>query len=56
MRNKHLKNDPQAEREAARYEKPIPSREYILQLLADSVGPLNQAELSRELEIGRAHV
>lgn len=49
MRNKHLKNDPQAEREAARYEKPIPSREYILQLLADSVGPLNQAELSREL-------
>lgn len=51
MRNKHLKNDPHAEREATRYEKPIPSREYILQLLGDSVGPLTHAELCRALDL-----
>ena len=48
MRKKHLKRDPHADREAARYEQPIPSREYILSLLSKSVGPMTQEELCRE--------
>lgn len=54
MRNKHLKRDPHADREAARYEKPIPSREYLLSLLSDSVGPMGLAELYRELGVDDA--
>ncbi|MEH6543138.1 MAG: ribonuclease R [Porticoccaceae bacterium] len=48
MRKKHLKRDPHADREAARYEQPITSREYILSLLSKSVGPMTQEELCRE--------
>jgi len=36
MKNKKQLNDPHAEREASKYEQPIPSREYILQQLSDS--------------------
>ena len=41
--------DPQADREAARYENPIPSREYILEHLEARGEPLTHLELSTEL-------
>ena len=43
--------DPNAAREAARYDKPIASREVIQQLLEDSVGPLTHEELCEVLDI-----
>ena len=49
MANRHTRADPQAEREAARYEHPIPSREYLLQQLSASAGPLTHEELCRVL-------
>lgn len=41
--------DPHAEREAARYDNPIPSREAILALLADAVKPLSHDKIARHL-------
>lgn len=43
--------DPQAHREAARYEKPIASREMILQLLASADGPLPLEAIAEQLGI-----
>jgi ribonuclease R len=43
--------DPQAHREAARYEKPIGSREMILQLLAAADGPLPMDVIADQLGI-----
>jgi len=43
--------DPYAAREAEKYDKPIPSREFILELLNDSVGPLSHRELCEALDI-----
>lgn len=54
MGNKHLKADPEAEREAARYAAPIPSREYILQWLSESTGPLSYEELCQALGLDDA--
>jgi len=45
------KGDPYAEREAARYEQPIASREMILQLLVTSDGPLDGEALAEKLEL-----
>lgn len=42
---KHIKKDSFAAREAAKYENPIPSREYILDFLSNSAGPLTHEEL-----------
>ena len=39
--------DPYAEREAAKYERPIPSRELIQQLLAEKAVPLRWEEIAR---------
>jgi ribonuclease R len=41
--------DPHAQREAARYENPIPSREVILQLLTDAERPLNHNKIATAL-------
>lgn len=41
--------DPHAEREAARYENPIPSREAILALLTEADRPLNHNQIARDL-------
>ncbi len=41
--------DPHAEREAARYENPIPSREVILELLTKAEKPLNHNKLAARL-------
>ena len=43
--------DPHREREASRYEHPIPSREFILRTLAEAGVPLTDAELARRLAI-----
>ena len=51
MANKHLRADPHAKREATKYERPIPSREYILQQLSASTGPLTYDELCAQLEL-----
>jgi ribonuclease R len=44
-------NDPFLEREAARYESPIPSREFILETLAVAGVPLAEADLAHALGI-----
>jgi ribonuclease R len=43
--------DPHREREASRYEHPIPSREFILQTLAEAGVPLADGELAQRLAI-----
>jgi ribonuclease R len=43
--------DPFAAREARRYEKPIPSREAILALLAEADGPLGAAQIAQKLAL-----
>ncbi len=49
MKKKHKNKDPFAARETARYENPIPSREYLLDLLRESIGPLTHKEICGEL-------
>lgn len=46
--------DPYAEREAQKYENPIPSREFILQYLADRGRPANQMQIEKELGLRSA--
>jgi ribonuclease R len=43
--------DPHGEREAARYEHPLPSREFVLQTLTAQGVPMTDAEIERELGI-----
>jgi ribonuclease R len=50
-RNDSRGADPHREREAARYENPIVSREYILKTLAEAGVPLTDAELAQRLAI-----
>lgn len=50
MRKRRIE-DPHAEREAERYEKPIPSRELILQYLGDCSGPRTHKRIARDLEV-----
>lgn len=45
------KKDPFAEREAQKYENPIPSREFILEHLAERGRPATQDELESELNL-----
>ncbi len=46
---KKSRRDPHAEREAAKYDNPIPSREYILEVLAAAPGPLTHEALCETL-------
>lgn len=48
---KHINKDFFSQREAAKYDNPIPSREYILDFLTQSHGPLTHDELCKELSI-----
>ena len=50
-KNRLREQDPHIEREKKRYPNPIPSREYILQVLSDRGVPMSADELARELEI-----
>ena len=43
--------DPFYEREAAQYDKPVPSREYILQIIQSADVPLSFAKLSRAMGV-----
>ncbi len=49
---KHRSNDPHASREAAQYETPLPSRELVLQILADQGVPLSIEQIYTLLDIG----
>jgi ribonuclease R len=48
------KKDPFSEREAQKYENPIPSREFILEHLAERGRPATQLQLQDELELNSA--
>jgi len=48
---KHIHKDPFASREAAKYDNPVPSREYILDFLKQSVGPLTYEELCSAFDV-----
>lgn len=50
-RKKKLKKDPHADREAKKYDKPIVSREYILDFLSQYDQPLNKKELAKALNL-----
>ena len=43
--------DPFLERERAQYEHPLPSREYILQILTEQGAPVAENKLAKILEI-----
>ncbi|MCP3907865.1 MAG: ribonuclease R [Oceanicoccus sp.] len=43
--------DPHADREAQKYEQPIPSREFIMEFLEQAEGPLNRNQLTKALEL-----
>jgi ribonuclease R len=49
--SKIRKSDPHFEREAAKYEQPLPSREYILQIVEEQGKPVNFDELCVLLDI-----
>lgn len=51
MSKKHQDKDPHAEREAAKYEKPIASREYIMQLLDQAGRPMGRDSIAESLGI-----
>jgi len=48
---KRRRRDPHAQREAARYAKPIASREHILEVIAESDRPVNRESLIALLEL-----
>ena len=51
MSKKNIKNDPHAAREAAKYERPIPSREFIVDYLKHRKKPAGYPELLEELAL-----
>ena len=51
MPRKNKNVDPYATREAAKYESPIPSREFVLDYLHESVGPLTHEEICTGLKL-----
>ena len=50
-KNPKNRRDPYRDREARRYENPIPSREFILTTLAETAAPLKFEQLAEKLEI-----
>ncbi|MEX1197785.1 MAG: ribonuclease R [Pseudohongiellaceae bacterium] len=46
-----IANDPHADREAEKYENPVPSREYIMQVMAEIAEPVSYEHLCDELEL-----
>lgn len=43
--------DPHANREAEKYDMPIPSREFIMEFLAEADGPLNRSQITKSLQL-----
>ena len=52
--SKIRKNDPHFQREVAKYEQPLPSREYILQFVEEQGKPVSFEELCALLDIHQA--
>lgn len=52
LRKNKKDSDPFAQREAAKYENPIPSREHILQVLEESSGPMTLSAVCDYLKLG----
>ncbi|MDC9587974.1 ribonuclease R [Xenorhabdus sp. XENO-10] len=46
-----MSKDPFQEREAEKYESPIPSREYILDIISKHTAPVSRQELAQELQL-----
>ena len=53
MARQQKPTDPHASREAERYQRPVPSREFVLDYLHESVGPLTHAEICAGSAAGR---
>jgi ribonuclease R len=53
VKKQRFPKDPFAEREASKYETPIPSREFILSVLADSGKPMDREELAFAFGLSR---
>ena len=51
MSRRQKPTDPHASREAARYQRPVPSREFVLDYLHESVGPLTHEEICSGLQL-----
>ena len=51
MSRRQKPTDPHASREAARYQRPVPSREFVLDYLHESVGPLTHEEICAGLQL-----
>lgn len=49
--SEHNKKDPFAEREAQKYENPIPSREFLLEYLAERGRPATQQQIEQDLNL-----
>ena len=47
-------SDPFAAREAKKYLSPVPSREFILDYLSSSVGPLTHGQICTDLDLSNA--
>ncbi len=51
MAKRRSKNDPYADREAQKYQNPIPSRELIMELLGEQDGPMKLPQIAQMLEL-----
>ena len=51
MARQQKPTDPHASREAERYQRPVPSREFVLDYLHESVGPLTHGEICAGLQL-----
>ena len=51
MPKKTKQPDPFATREAAKYERPVPSREFVIDYLRESVGPVTHEEICVALNL-----
>lgn len=51
MSKKTKIKDPHAKREAQKYDEPIPSREFIMDVLDKSPGPMNREEIAAAIQI-----
>ena len=51
MTKKIKTKDPFASREADNYSRPVPSREFLLDFLGESVGPLTHKEICYALQL-----
>ncbi len=56
MAKRHRIKDPFADREADRYDDPIPSREYILEFLTHYPHPMAHVQLARDLKLKGAQI